>query len=58
MPNKMLLVGQNIIQGGNNMTCQFCGKNFKPLKPDQEVCDKCVHSIDELSNGKGDDEDE
>lgn len=58
MQNKMRHVGQNTIRGGNIMTCQFCGKNFKQLTPDQEVCSNCESTVDELSNGKGDDEDE
>ena len=40
------------------MKCSFCGVNFKPLEPKQKVCEDCKHSVDELSNGKGDDEDE
>jgi len=49
----------NSILGGNNMEkCSFCGKNFKPLEPEQTVCEKCIHSVEELTNGKGDDEDE
>ena len=58
MLNKMQLVEQNITRGGNIMKCSFCGKNFKPLKKDQDVCEDCVHSVDELTNGKGDDDDE
>ena len=40
------------------MKCSFCGVIFKPLKKDQDVCEKCVHSVDELTDGKGDDNDE
>lgn len=49
----------NSTLGGNNMEkCSFCGKNFKPLEPEQTVCENCLHSVEELTNGKGDDEDE
>lgn len=40
------------------MKCSFCGTKIKSLNKDQDVCDECMHSIDELSNGKGGDEDE
>ena len=38
--------------------CSFCNEMFEPIKPDQEVCENCIHSVDELTNGKGDDGDE
>ena len=40
------------------MKCQFCGKKYTSTDQDQEVCDDCMPSLEELSNGKGDDEDE
>lgn len=49
-------VEPNTGQGGNNMQCIFCGKNFKPVDEDQDVCDKCAKTAEELSNGKGDDD--
>lgn len=58
MLSKMLLEEPNTIRGGNIMKCSFCGKNFKPLKKDQDVCEDCINSVEELSNGKGDDDDE
>lgn len=48
--------GPNLIQGGNIMKCSFCGKKFKPVV-DEDVCEDCVHSVDELTNGKGENED-
>ena len=39
------------------MKCEFCGKEFKPRK-EEEVCQNCIHSVDELTNGKGDDKNE
>ena len=56
MPSKMQNVEPNTEQGGNNMQCIFCGKNFKPVDEDQDVCDKCAKTAEELSNGKGDDD--
>lgn len=58
MPNKTPHVKPNTTQGGNKMKCSFCGTKINSLNKDQDVCDECAHSIDELSNGKGDDEDE
>lgn len=52
----MRLDEPNTAQGGNEMKCTFCGKNFKPVDEDQEVCDKCKPALEELSNGKGDDD--
>ncbi len=40
------------------MLCSFCGKKFIPLKKDQDVCDECIHSVEELTDGKGDDDDD
>jgi DNA-directed RNA polymerase subunit RPC12/RpoP len=40
------------------MKCSFCGAKFTSVDPDQKVCDDCKHAVEELSNGKGDDEDE
>lgn len=57
MPSKMQLGGLSIIQGGNGMKCSFCGKIFKTAY-DEDVCEDCTHSVDELTNGKGDDDDE
>ena len=39
------------------MKCTFCDKNFKPVF-DEDVCEECIHSVDELTNGKGESEDE
>ena len=58
MQNKMQLVKQNTTQGGSKMKCSFCGKNFKPINKDEDVCEDCVHSVEELTNGKGEDEDD
>lgn len=58
MPSRMQLERLSIIQGGNIMKCSFCGATLKPLEEDQNVCADCVHSVDELTNGKGDDNDE
>lgn len=53
----MQLEGLNTIQGGNTMKCDFCGKIFTPAF-DEDVCEECMYAVHELSNGKGDDEDE
>lgn len=58
MPSKMQLERLNTTQGGNIMKCIFCGETFKPLEKGQKVCEDCVNSVDELTNGKGDDNDE
>lgn len=39
------------------MKCSFCGKTFKQVY-DEDVCEDCVHSVDELTDGKGDGENE
>ena len=39
------------------MKCSFCGKVFKPAY-DEDVCEDCIHSVDELTGGKGSDDDE
>lgn len=56
MLNRMKHGGLNLIQGGNIMKCSFCGKKFEPVV-DEDVCEDCVHSVDELTNGKGENED-
>jgi DNA-directed RNA polymerase subunit RPC12/RpoP len=40
------------------MKCIFCKKKFTPTEEDQEICEECIHSVDELTNGKGDEDDE
>lgn len=40
------------------MKCSFCNVNFTPTIVGQEVCDDCLSSVEELTNGKGDDEDD
>lgn len=57
MLNKMQLEERSIIRGGNVMKCSFCGKKFEPVF-DEDVCEDCVHSVDELTDGKGDDTNE
>lgn len=57
MQNKTQLVELNTIQGGNNMKCSFCEKEFKPTG-EEDICPKCTGAVEELTNGKGDDEDE
>lgn len=39
------------------MKCSFCKKKFTPVAK-ETVCDNCKDSVEELSNGKGEDEDE
>lgn len=56
MPNKMRQGGRNLIQGGNTMKCSFCGKSFKSVDVDQDICEDCIHSVDELSDGKGEED--
>lgn len=58
MQNKTQLEELKQIQGGSTMKCSFCNKEFKPIEENQEVCENCKDSVDELSNGKGEDEDE
>ena len=38
------------------LKCSFCGKNFEPVV-DEDVCEDCIHSVDELTNGKEENED-
>ena len=40
------------------MKCEFCGVQFTPTTKDQSICTECIHAVDELTDGKGDDEDE
>lgn len=56
MLNKMRRGKPNITQRGNKMKCSFCGKKFEPVV-DEDVCEDCIHSVDELTNGKGENED-
>lgn len=35
------------------MKCSFCGKECKPIGIELPVCDDCKDSANELSNGKG-----
>lgn len=58
MPNKMQLDELNIIQGGRHMKCSICGVHFTPKTEEQNTCNDCIRSLEELTNGKGDDEDE
>lgn len=58
MHNKMQLEELNTIQGGKIMKCSICGTHFSPTLEGQDICDNCIHSLDELTNGKGDDKDE
>ena len=57
MLNKMPLDELNIIHGGKIMKCSFCKKEFTPIT-NEDVCEDCKYSVDELSNGKGDEDDE
>lgn len=57
MPSKMQLERLNTIQGGNIMKCSFCEKEFEPVY-NEDVCEDCIYSVDELTNGKGDDDDD
>lgn len=50
----MQLEELDLTVGGKNMKCSFCGKECKPSDNDLPVCDDCIGSADELSNGKGD----
>lgn len=40
------------------MKCSFCGEDLKNPDKDQDICENCKYSVEELSNGKGDDEDD
>jgi predicted amidophosphoribosyltransferase len=57
MLNKTNYEDQNPIRGGKLMKCSFCGKKFEPVA-DEDVCENCIHSVDELTNGKEENEDE
>lgn len=39
------------------MKCTFCGRTFEQVY-NEDVCEECMYSVDELSNGKGDDEED
>ena len=39
------------------MKCSFCKKEFTP-EYTEDVCEECIHSVNELSNGKEESEDE
>lgn len=39
------------------MKCSFCEKEFEPVY-NEDVCEDCIYSVDELTNGKGDDDDD
>ena len=40
------------------MKCSFCGKTFKSVDVDvdQDICEDCIHSVNELSDGKGEED--
>lgn len=38
------------------MKCEFCGKDIEMLTNDLLICEDCIHSVDELTNGKGEDD--
>lgn len=41
------------------MKCEFCKKQFDPeTSPSETLCENCVSSEDELTNGKGDDDED
>lgn len=50
----MLPEGLNQKRGGDFMKCIFCGKEFKPVE-DGKICNDCICSVEELTNGKGGD---
>ena len=56
MQNKMQLVELNIIQGGNEMKCAFCGRELKTSEQDQTVCNNCINSVEELTDGREEEE--
>ena len=58
MPNKMQLVELNTIRGGNVMKCIICSRPVEPENNEQDVCPNCAPAVDDLMNGRGDDEDE
>lgn len=39
------------------MKCDFCGKIFKSVYG-ENICEDCMYSVDELSDGKGGDEED
>ena len=46
-------------RGDIYMKCEFCKKQFEPENmPPENLCPDCAPSEEELTNGKGDDEDE
>lgn len=38
------------------MNCLICGKFIKADANDNQICDNCEETRNELSNGKGDDD--
>jgi len=56
MPNKMRLEELSITQGGNKMKCSFCGKELKNSEQDQNICNNCISAVEELTDGREEDE--
>lgn len=57
MLNKTQHEEPNTIIRGDNMKCSFCENEFEQVA-DEDICENCMHSVDELTDGKGDDENE
>lgn len=50
---------QNIIQGGSNMTkCLICGNDIHDDTNDNKFCIDCELTREEVTNNKGDDDNE
>lgn len=56
MQNKMQLDELNTIRGGNKMKCAFCGRELKTSEQDQTVCNNCINSVEELTDGREEEE--
>ena len=46
----------NTIRGGNKMKCAFCGRELKTSEQDQTVCNNCINSVEELTDGREEEE--
>ena len=38
------------------MKCAFCGRELKTTEQDQTVCNNCINSVEELTDGREEEE--
>ena len=43
-------------EGVTKMKCAFCGRELKTSEQDQTVCNNCINSVEELTDGREEEE--